>query len=107
MRKQINIKGDMEMYTNAIIWGDYPETETLIENLRAQATDLITVVTNEKRTQMNKYEGVVYITSDLVAHGRDESIQEVHYKYVPRHARVDNFAWKMIHTKQFSRQSLT
>lgn len=93
------------MFTNAIIWGDYPKTETLIENLRAQETDMITVVTDVKGTQMN--DGVVYTSSNLVAHGRHERIQEVHYKYVPRYARLDNFAWKMIQTYTYSRQSLT
>ncbi|MBD7984534.1 hypothetical protein H9649_08080 [Sporosarcina sp. Sa2YVA2] len=83
------------MHTSAYIWGDYPETETLIKRLRENGTELITVVTDEAGSKMNKFDGVVYVTSDLMNDGRLEETKEVHYKYVARQERRDGQAWKM------------
>lgn len=78
-----------------IIWGIYPETEELIEQLQQQYEfDLITVVDKEAKKSYVKRQGkITYATSRYVEDARLSKVPEVHYHYVDPSERIAGAAW--------------
>ena len=83
------------MYVSHIIWGDHPETDALIEELRKHESDIITVVVDEENG-MERHGDVVYVSKEYIESARDRDIQEVHYRYIPMKRRIDGSAWRVM-----------
>ena len=85
------------MYKTHIIWGDYPETEELIEELQQKdALDIITVIDPEAKKSFLKRQGdITYASKDYVDHARHSEVTEFHYYYIPSFRRIGGIAWKV------------
>lgn len=94
------------MYVSHIIWGDHPETDALIEELRKHESDIITVVVDGEY-DMERRGDLVYASKKYIEDARDRDIQEVHYRYIPRERRIDGSAWRVMILPVFADSELS
>ncbi|MCM3636568.1 hypothetical protein M3152_02460 [Sporosarcina luteola] len=80
-----------------IIWGNYPETEDLIEELQqSDDLDIITVIDKEAKNSFLKRQGdITYASSDYVENARLSKVTEFHYYFIPPSKRIDEAVWKI------------
>lgn len=85
------------MVKSHIIWGNYPETETLIEELQQHELDMniITVIDDEMKSSLKRRGDIVYASKEYVEHARLSQVTEFHYYYIPPIRRRGCVAWKV------------
>lgn len=83
------------MQKTHIIWGNYPETEDLIEELQQHELDIITVIDEEMKNGLKRRGDIVYTSKKYVTDVRLSQVTEFHYYYIPPLRRKDGVAWKV------------
>ncbi|MCG7344777.1 hypothetical protein MHZ92_11570 [Sporosarcina sp. ACRSL] len=86
------------MLKSHIIWGNYPETEDLIEELQQQELAIITVIDNEINSGLKRQGDIVYASKEYVEDARLSQVSQVtefHYYYIAPPRRKDGVAWKV------------
>lgn len=78
-----------------IIWGNYPETEDLIEELQQEELAIITVVDDEMKSGLKRRGDIVYASKKYVEDVRLSQVTEFHYYYIAPPRRKDGIAWKV------------
>lgn len=83
------------MYKSHIIWGNYPETEDLIEELQQDELDMITVIDNEMKNSLKRIGNIIYVSKEYVEDARLSQVTEIHYYLIPQFRRKGGGAWKV------------
>ncbi len=82
------------MIKSHIIWGNYPETVDLIEELLEHKLDIITVIDEEMKSSLKRRGDIVYASKEYVKNVRMSQVTEFHY-YISPFRRIGGVAWKV------------
>ncbi|WP_224653920.1 hypothetical protein, partial [Escherichia coli] len=77
-----------------IIWGDYLETDDIIEELQKNELDIITVIDEDIKSRVKRKGDITYAAKEYVEHARLCEVTEFHY-YIPPIRRKCGPAWKV------------
>ncbi|MCM3745105.1 hypothetical protein M3193_13275 [Sporosarcina luteola] len=83
------------MFRSHIIWGNYPETEDLIEELQQHELDMITVIDDDMKRSLKRQGDIVYASREYVEDARLSQVTEYHYYYISPFRRIGGNAWKV------------
>ncbi|WP_262176535.1 hypothetical protein [Saccharococcus sp. Marseille-Q5394] len=85
------------MFKTHIIWGNFSETEDLIEELKKNDDlDIITVIDHEvKKCSLKRLGDITYASKEYVENARLSQVTEFHYYYIAPPKRKGGPAWKV------------